>query len=429
MNIISTSNPKVENIMANMGKLNANKDPGDADPFLDFPSLLGDALEEATTLEESTKSQDIEEITNAILNGAPIPSAYELASLKSDEDFLQTLRQFQGTSETLPRVKFDDFSGKIAKLAAGLQKNPTQVAQGLAIAPQPQSDLKPVHTIDNVAVPVAETSLQQALSAPATHAKTIASNITTAPTSATLPINTAAPITVAETTSTATQTVDTPSFAKNVAEPQAHKSEKTAAKAPEVQVTIRNPVQSSTQVLVPVTSTIGGFASTIVQSVDGQQSTISSDPIVQNAEVAKAPSVKSIEIQLVPKSLGIVDVKISVSEGKITIAVQAQTQEAENLIKSEVRSITDAMQRAGLKVEEIQITNNPNLEQQSQSKQGKNEEGALQNGLNQDAHHEAEKRAGNYEDRRSDFAVNEFDSIEKSAEPEQEKRVRPGLYL
>ena len=255
MNIISTSNPKVENIMANMGKLSVEKESIDADPFLDFPSLLGDAFEESATLEESTKSQDIEEITNAILNGAPIPSAYELASLKSDEDFLQTLRQLQGSSEVLPRVKFDDFSGKIAKLAAGLQEDPTQVAQGLAVNPQPQLQPQPnVRPIDIDDVAVVETVMRQSQPSLTTQTKTILPHNSTAPTSstlpigATLPINTTAAITEATTTSTAAQAVDTPPLAKNVAEQQTLRSEKTTAKAPEVQVTIRNPVQSSTQV-------------------------------------------------------------------------------------------------------------------------------------------------------------------------------------
>ncbi len=74
-------------------------------------------------------------------------------------------------------------------------------------------------------------------------------------------------------------------------------------------------------------------------------------------------TVQTIEIQLVPKNLGVVEVKISRSRGRLEIVIETKTRGAESLLRTELTSISNTLTASGLTTNEIILKHNPRLEQ------------------------------------------------------------------
>lgn len=78
-------------------------------------------------------------------------------------------------------------------------------------------------------------------------------------------------------------------------------------------------------------------------------------------------SQKTIEIQLLPKTLGLIQVKIEISDGKMSLTIEAQTAKAEAAIKQEIVQIVETIKAAGMSVEDVSVRRNAELSQQDQA--------------------------------------------------------------
>ena len=100
----------------------------------------------------------------------------------------------------------------------------------------------------------------------------------------------------------------------------------------------------------------------IVQNFQTQRADASQN--ILNVLAPDSPrSFQSIEVQLVPKNLGIVEVKIRHSNRHLGIVIETKTKEAESLLRSEIAAISKSLVAAGLSMDEITIRFNPRLEQ------------------------------------------------------------------
>ncbi|MEO0911168.1 MAG: flagellar hook-length control protein FliK, partial [Pseudomonadota bacterium] len=138
----------------------------------------------------------------------------------------------------------------------------------------------------------------------------------------------------------------------------------------------------------------------------------------------------SVELQLVPRSLGVVEVRIVQQNGQLNVSIQTQTAEAANLLKAETNVIKQMLHNAGIVVDEYSVNLNSHLEQtQPGSRSMRDPEGgsAFQN-------FEANK---NGSDESAEFNGSERDANEQAsvlrssvAEAENEELRDPtGLYL
>lgn len=92
-----------------------------------------------------------------------------------------------------------------------------------------------------------------------------------------------------------------------------------------------------------------------------------SAPRIVLPESQSVVSQKTIEIQLLPKTLGLIQVKIEISDGKMTLMIQAQTAKAEAAIKQEIVQIIDTIKAAGLSIEDVSVRRNAELSQQDEA--------------------------------------------------------------
>lgn len=92
-----------------------------------------------------------------------------------------------------------------------------------------------------------------------------------------------------------------------------------------------------------------------------------SAPRIVLPESQSVVSQKTIEIQLLPKTLGLIQVKIEISDGKMTLMIEAQTAKAEAAIKQEIIQIIDTIKAAGLSVEDVSVRRNAELSQQDEA--------------------------------------------------------------
>ena len=114
----------------------------------------------------------------------------------------------------------------------------------------------------------------------------------------------------------------------------------------------------------PLVATVNTLGQVIVQQVDQTGSTQFTTITPQAPAVESVASAKSIAIQLVPKTLGVVEIQITNTNGRLDIMIQTQTDAAERLLQSELKGITETLRGANLTIEQVTITNNPQLEQQ-----------------------------------------------------------------
>lgn len=109
---------------------------------------------------------------------------------------------------------------------------------------------------------------------------------------------------------------------------------------------------------VPATTII---TKAIIQNFQTQRIDVPSNNLAIVAPVASS-SLRLIEVQLVPKNLGVVEVKIRLSNRHMDIVIETKTKEAESLLRLEMSSISKTLASAGLSVDEITIRYNPRLE-------------------------------------------------------------------
>lgn len=156
---------------------------------------------------------------------------------------------------------------------------------------------------------------------------------------------------------------------------------------------------------------------------DTQVQSVSAPRIVLPESQSVVPQ-KTIEIQLLPKTLGLIQVKIEISDGKMTLMIEAQTAKAEAALKQEVVQIIDTIKAAGLSVEEISVRRNAELSQQDEAindfSAEDNTQEKLANGTFDD-HFEGQKDQNN-----NDLLGRDDAEIDISS---NNKDTRTGIYL
>ena len=86
-----------------------------------------------------------------------------------------------------------------------------------------------------------------------------------------------------------------------------------------------------------------------------------------NSVLPASKQTTSIELQLVPRSLGVVDVKISTNTpGQLNIEIIARTSEAENVMRGEMNNIKEALRAIGISLDELRLS----VQQQSSQEPG-----------------------------------------------------------
>ncbi len=71
---------------------------------------------------------------------------------------------------------------------------------------------------------------------------------------------------------------------------------------------------------------------------------------------------KTLTIQLHPENLGVVEVKISDKNGKLSISVETTTLAAEKILKAEISVLTEKLAISGILHDEMTVRNNPGLD-------------------------------------------------------------------
>ena len=139
---------------------------------------------------------------------------------------------------------------------------------------------------------------------------------------------------------------------------------------------------------------------------------------------------RAVELQLVPRSLGVVEVRIVQQNGQLNVSIQTQTAEAANLLKAETNVIKQMLHNAGIVVDEYSVNLNSHLEQsQPTSRSMRDSEGG-----SQFQNFEANKNGSGES---SEFSGSDHDANEQAqvltpslAETENEDLGdRTGLYL
>ena len=149
-------------------------------------------------------------------------------------------------------------------------------------------------------------------------------------------------------------------------------------------------------------------------------------------DVDALPSTKqatSIELQLVPRTLGVVDVKISSNvPGQLNIEIKTQTAEAETLMRNEMSSIREALRSLGLSFDDLRV----NVQQHAISDPGQNRSsnadgfGFMRDGAGEHLSHSSEGRSTHEGPFSED---DQAESPKGSGEQQGDDRVRTGLYL
>jgi len=109
----------------------------------------------------------------------------------------------------------------------------------------------------------------------------------------------------------------------------------------------------------PLVMTVGGLHRIIGQYLTGNNMNVPAGQLVQKNLSAPSSGTKILTVNLLPANLGPVDITIKNSLGRLTIIIETQTTQAEQLIRSEVESITNSVKQAGQLVDEIQFRRAP----------------------------------------------------------------------
>lgn len=182
---------------------------------------------------------------------------------------------------------------------------------------------------------------------------------------------------------------------------------------------------------VPVFATV--VPHEVAQLVARVSATQLSQPVASLVDdaptISSSKQATSIELQLVPRTLGVVDVKISSNvPGQLNIEIKTQTAEAETLMRSEMNSIKEALKAFGMSIDELRV----NVQQQnaSDTAQGRlsNVDGFefLRDGSGEHLSHSSKgdnAREGSFSEDEQAGSQNRTDDQHAN------DRVRTGLYL
>lgn len=142
--------------------------------------------------------------------------------------------------------------------------------------------------------------------------------------------------------------------------------------AAQVKIKSLNNTSKSTVSIMPeskvenLANALQQLATTSAAKTTGQVETVSAPRLVLPESQSIVPQ-KTIEIQLLPKTLGLIQVKIEINDGKMTLMIETQSAKAEAAIKLESVQIMDTIKAAGLSVEEVSVRRNAELSQQDQA--------------------------------------------------------------
>ncbi len=104
------------------------------------------------------------------------------------------------------------------------------------------------------------------------------------------------------------------------------------------------------------------FNQLVIESIssNGKVSPVATNAFVPGQILTQLP--KTLTIQLLPDSLGVVEVKISNTNGRLSILIETSTHVAEKILKVEIAALADKMIMSGITPDEMMVRNNPNLE-------------------------------------------------------------------
>ena len=160
-------------------------------------------------------------------------------------------------------------------------------------------------------------------------------------------------------------------------------------------------------------------------SADARQ-TIATPVSDTTAPVRATNNVRVVELQLIPKNLGVVELKITKTEQGAQITLQVETAQAERMLMSEKSSVYEAMKNIGMPVEEMKITLAPKSDANNDMKFDKQAGSEFQqDGLEAETRSDADAE----QDQKSDIA-RDPNGLEKEIDAFVEGENKPiGLYF
>lgn len=119
-----------------------------------------------------------------------------------------------------------------------------------------------------------------------------------------------------------------------------------------------------------------------------------------NSDTANGRSIKSIELQLVPRSLGVIEVKLTRNNGQMNIMIRTQTAEAENILRGETGTLQELIRSTGSIIDDIKviILQQSDLEQSQQRQEKSHDSSFQQFDKNEDKKSSAEHQASRTSD-------------------------------
>jgi flagellar hook-length control protein FliK len=187
---------------------------------------------------------------------------------------------------------------------------------------------------------------------------------------------------------------------------------------------------SGTQIPVVPLSTVPGLSNHVLMQV--HPAITERANAIESSLITPSPvrAGKSIELQLVPRSLGVVDMKIVNQNGIIRISIETETVEAQRLIRSEVSGMMESFRSAGLKLEDFTVTHNSRLDAANQGE--RDGRGESQSFNQQQSANDASSRQQAYgQDGAEHVFTDGTDGAGKDAatEVDGKRPERQGLYL
>ena len=186
------------------------------------------------------------------------------------------------------------------------------------------------------------------------------------------------------------------------------------------------------QVPVFATSPVAGFQAVVVEAVNRVESvglSAAAQPAMSEHGVPRTGS--QITVQLVPRTLGVVEIAIQNDNGRISLAIQTQSVEAERLLNAERNAIYESLRNGGFAVDEIKVASNPSLDsgnQQSNRNSRSDEFGFADNGGSNGASEDT-KDNSHPSSRFLDAGAQDGLRINSENKMDRDDEVREGLYL
>ena len=425
------------NFPINAGLVAGGKNPNNpdtADPFDDFPSLLG-AIDEAAPEKPTTPLNSKPVANDSLSEGfyvrVDVPSLESMTE-KLPEEMQATIAELNGILQPGRKLQFSDPTGSIISLAQGLRAGGSELSVsdtfGAPVKQQPLFTVTDKAQMHLASLNALATTAGKQSDKP--QSPMLSPDVAGKPSLPGQPIgNNMAPVPPAS---------QQPGFsgsgnpAGGLSEADLRPVDPSDTEDTNVRIgSISTAKPSQVQVMMPAVTSIGNFGQTLVTATSGIDTTQpqTSSTAVEPNMPASQPTIRSIEIQLVPKSLGVVEVKMTIANGQLNIAVQTQSADAEKILQSELKSIGETLAKAGLTVEEISVTHNPNLEQNAANQRGQRQETASQLDFNFSSENQPSSDDQTFaEHNKSDYKTHDQD-ISRSSSRAGQQENRSGIYL